>query len=432
MSEQSLAEYVENLLRQGYSERQIRQYLAQNKYPQSLIDAVFFSLGGNAGDAYPGSATDAAGGTGGGARGAATSGTGGVSSAQNSVAILAAYLTTYLNQGYQVEQLRPFLLQQGHAPGDVDAAIAQATGQPVIRHEVHVPGATILKLALLFLLLGGVVYGVMLLKGGGGVTEHRPGEHRLLDVTMTLERSSLLVGETARVEVTATNLGDKGTYDVELTYALLDVYGAPAWSEIKTKAVSTSFTDTARIPLRGLRPGSYDVKVTARYGGEAPATASKRLTVGEKREEPEDEEPEDGDDDGSSVEPPVRPPVDIIILPPDEQESATEQALAAAKRGDAAAAEGFCRGISNQARRDACLGLIILTTRQASQCDAITGLEERETCLMPFIIEGEYALCAKLVSKERKDLCANLERLSKLALPRYESPPIDDFVTPEP
>jgi len=409
VSDQSLAEYIDGLLRQGYQEAQIRQALAQRGYPQSMIDASFAAL-------QSGAATGQATGLGTGGR------------PQPSVREqLAAYLRTYLAQGYQAEQLRPFLLQQGYPKRDVDAALAATTGQHVVRHEVHLPMATILKVFLVLLVLGGAFYGFSHLFGGNGAPSSGNGGTKLLDVTLTLDSVSAKPGDKVRAEASATNLGSASKYDVTLEYQLLDEYGSVAWSEEKTKAIATSMTDSQSVPIPVEASGKYTVKVIATYGGSSPATASQQLSIQALGSSGTTVNKTGNDENGTPTESTL---TEIIVVSGEDQESVTDQAIAAARTGDSTKAEAICKGIENQARRDSCLGTIVLTDKKASHCDEISGVEERETCLMPFIMEGDYSLCPKLVTQERKDLCANLKHLSGLQSMPTEQPDINDFAQP--
>ena len=400
VSDQSLAEYIGDLLRQGYPEARIRTTLLQSGYPQSMIDATFAALrqGGTTGPAPH-----------------VTPSTGDP---------LLSYIRTYLAQGYQVEQLRPFLLQQGYPAAQVDAALA-ATGQQTVRHEVHLPAVTVLKVAALLILVAGIIFGFILLRGAGPGTQSPVTGSRLLDARLSLDESTVAPGDKVTVIADLTNMGSSGKYDVTLEYQLLDADGVAVWSsDQKTKAISTSLSDTEQLTVPAdTADGSYTVKVTATYGAAAPATAPAALTV----QQPQPATPNQTQ--------PVTPTnttqlTPIVIVTSNEQDTAVDDATAAAKNGDSARAEALCIAIPNQARHDNCLSLIVLSDQHASHCDAITSQEARETCYMPFIMEGRYELCAKLQTQERKDLCENLKHLSSLNATAAQQPGIGQFATP--
>jgi len=387
-------------LLQGYTEQQVRQTLQQNGYPQSLIDATFAGLGSTTERAPQQAAKTTA-------------------SQQ-----LSSYLKTYLAQGYQVEQLKPYLLQQGYTERDVDDALAATTG--VVRHEVHLPFATIAKVAFLILLIGAVVVGILWLKGGtddGPIVPPITKNTRLLDLKVTLEKSSIPQGETLDVQIDAFNMG-KGTFDVKFTTQLLDRQRAPVLTEEETRAITTSVSFNQRLIVPDdVAPGQYAVKVTAEYGGETAATTSKTLTITKGTNSgtgpPEEDIPPDG-------------PPEIIIITDNGFDSVIEEATAAARRGDSPEAEQQCLAIENQVAHDQCLSMITLNDQQSGHCEEIISDEERDTCYMPFVLSnGQYELCELLRSQERKDLCFNLQRINNIPGPSTEpttGPNIDDFV----
>ncbi len=392
MSDQSLAEYVGGLLRQGYTEEQVRASLRQHGYPQSLVDATFRALGQTGNGPAPSARQPP--------------------SAANQI---AAYLRTYLNQGYRVEQLRPYLLSQGYAAADVDAAIGAATGQPVIRHEVHMPGATVAKLALLLLIAAGLVFGILYFRGAfagnespapvpsGGSTPAR-----LLDVRISLDRTTVAPGGTVNAQIEATNMGaGNGRYDVAFSYQLVDDAGTPVVAATTTRAITTSISFSQPVTVPADAPeGRYAVEVSADYGGSSPAVASQQLTV-QQAAQPSQSANQSADE---TPQRPMTPPIIIVT----DQSDPTDEATAAAKAGDSAKAEGICAGIKNQAKHDQCLTLISMTDGQASHCAAIIGDDERDSCYFSIIMNGHYEYCSKLVSPDKRQLCANMEHIGSL------------------
>ncbi len=394
MSGQSLVEYISSLLSQGYTEAQIRQTLLQNNYPQSMIDTAFAALGQQVQERVVTSTPPT-----------------------SVVDQLTSYLRTYLAQGYDAQALRQTLLQQGYSPGDVDRALAAATGQHVTV-EHHIAGSTILKLAVLLLFLGGVTYGIISLSA---LFQHPTPQsiHRLLDVSLSLDESSVQPGATLHATTSVTNMGS-GKYDVTLTYQFLDSKGRELWSERKTKAIATSFDDTERIPVdEELPDGTYTVRVSAEYGGESPAESTAHVTVKNDRTGGGSASGGTASEENTST---------TIFILQDEKENARDQAFAAAKAGESTKAEQLCKSITNQARHDDCLTTITSYDQSASHCDAIRSDEKRDSCLMSFIINGQYNLCPKLTQQSNKELCENLQHLNNL--PSTSTPEINQYATP--
>ncbi len=406
MSDQSLAAYVDGLLRQGYAEAEIRAALAQRGYPQSLIDAAFRARA-------PGRSPKAT------ASSPARS-----SSAPPSGNPLVSYLRTYLAQGYRVEQLKPLLLRQGYAARDVDAALAEATGERVVRHELRIPTATILAVLLLVAAVAGAFVAFSALhRPVAPQPATQPGSP-LLDVKLGLDAATAAPGGTVRATASLTNMGTASRYDVTLTFRLVDGDGVVIAQGEETRALATTMDVAHDLAVpQGLADGAYTVRVVAAYGDGARATASAALAVRAQQPAQPPEEP------SQNASLPTQPR--YVVLNAEQQPDAQAEAVAAAKRGESAQAESLCTAIENQARRDACLGTIVLSDQQPSHCAAIVSDEERDTCYMPFVLQGDYALCAKLTSPDRQDLCANLQRLgASQAAQSAQQPSIDDYATP--
>jgi len=384
VSNESLAEYITEQLRQGYSEEQVRQSLLQNGYPRSMVDAAFVALRQDV-TTKPRHAPSIA-----------------------SASPLASYIKTYLAQGYQPEQLRLSLLQQGYSAADVDGALDEVAGRQTVRHELHLPVATVLKVAVLLILIAGIIFGVSLLKGKMTTTPGDGGS-RLLDVRLSLDASAAAPGETVNAEADIINMGSAKRYDVTLTYELRDSDGVAVWSGGgKTKAVETSLADAERIVIPAETPdGQYQVVAVADYGTNK-ATASSPLTV---QEQPATAQPEGNQQQmqTNGKQPPV------VMMGGEEQQAAADEAAAAARRGDPAKAESLCTSIANQAARDACLDEVVLLDRQPSHCAAIASPTMRDNCYTRFIIERRYDLCPKVTGEEAKRLCADLQRIERLS-----------------
>lgn len=380
----SLTGYIEGLLRQGYTAEQIKSSLRQNNYPESAINAAFASI--SSGREAP-------------SRPVPTS-----TSSQ-----LTSYLNTYLAQGYQVEQLRPYLIQQGYKAKDVDAAIAAATGQTV-RHEHHIAGSTILKVALLILLVASVTFAIFFVKDLSTHVAPSPSEgSRLLDIDLSPSPSTAKAGETITVSLLLTNMGTATKYDVHVEVQLIDTYGTPLVSAEDTWAIATTLERSIKLRVpKDLSPGTYQLKAIADYNSDSPAVASTQYEVlGEEAKTPTAEQ------NKTSEQKETQEKQKFVIIKTEERENAVDKAIAATNSGNGAEAERICLDITNQAKRDGCLSTIVLSDQDPNHCDKITNSEERDTCYMPFILGGKYEYCEKLVSEKRKGICEDLQHLSK-------------------
>lgn len=406
MSDQTLTEYISNLLRQGYTETQVRQYLLQNRYPKSMIDAAFQTISGNQGPTQ--------------LQAPVTPPT------NQMVNQLVSYLRTYLAQGYQVEQLRPYLIQQRYAPGDVEQAINLVTGQQTIRHEVHFPIATIAKLTFLLFICVGIWYGYGLFFGGeGGENPITTGETRILDIlTPTGIKSSYAPGETIEPEIQLQNKGTAAKFDVKIKYQLLDKRNLVVDEQGETRSMRESLQLNPKYKIPGsVTEGKYTFKIIASSSGADPAIALASITIKEKSM-PQDE-------NTSNDEPPIDdgPPVIIIVDSRNDDEDVVTEAVDLAERGNSANAESLCLGLSNTLKRDECLSAIAASDQESSHCDAITDSDSRDSCFMAFIMNGDYTHCDKISNPLYQDTCDKLKHISTLPPLDDAGPSINDFTT---
>jgi hypothetical protein len=381
----SLTEYISNLLRQGYSEEQIRKYLAQNKYPASMIDGAFQALQGGMQGETPTRPPD-------------------------QVTQLTTYLQTYRAQGYQVEQLRPYLLQQGYKEKDVDQAITLVTGEQRIKHEVHFPAATVAKIAFL-LIFGIAIYFAFSFFTGSDTTPVTPitSDTRMMDVQMQLEKGNYRAGEKIIPQLEIQNKGTTTKYDVRLTYQLLDKRNRVIDEEGETRSLRESLQLSPQYTIPDLEVGSYTFKVTAIATGADPAVALTSITIIEEEQEPE--------------EPIVDAPPTIIILEPgDDEKDVMSEAMQAAERGDENTAAGLCLGINTIVKRDECLSTIAATGQEANHCEPIANPDTRDSCYMAFIMNGDYSYCDQITNPLYQDTCDKLEHIR--SLPPYDDEPI--------
>jgi len=403
VSDQTLAEYISNLLKQGYTEEQVRQYLLQNRYPESMIDAAFQTMGGKNQLQAPKTPP-----------------------ANQMVNQLVTYLQTYLAQGYQVEQMRPYLVQQGYSQHDVEQAIGLVTGEQTVRHEVHFPIATIAKLAFLIILCFGIWFSYgLIFDGDDGPEPPGPTGTRIFDLLEpTGMKSTYAPGETIYAKIEMQNKGSEGKYDLRIKYQLLDKRNLVVDEKGETRSMRESLQLNPEYKIPGdVTDGKYTFKVLVTATGADPATALASINIKEESEEP---------NENGTIDPPIDdgPPVIIIIDNGDDDEDVLTDAIEAAERGESATAEGLCLGMSNTLKRDECLSAVAASDHDSSHCDAITDPDAKDSCYMTFIMNGDYSHCEKIENSLYKDTCDKLKHIS--TLPPHDDTPgpsINDFTS---
>lgn len=381
MADKALTEYIQSLKAQGYSDERITVVLEGRGYPQSLIKAGLAS--------------------------ATKRPTGGDP--------LRRYLKQYLAQGYDIHELRQYLISQGNTPARVDAAIARVTGP-------HFPVGIVIGVLILAVIIGAGLYGWGAMDWGEEAPINPTGV-RLLDVTLMLGQSRAEPGDHLTPQIEVVNMGDAGRYDVHLKVSLVDEDGLTITSAEQTKAIATSFSTAKRFLIPpDTPPGYYRLRVVATYGGESPAIASEPIVIAKE----EDLLPKPPEDDPEAPEPvPTGPSPEELV----------EKAVTSADLGDGQAASRYCREIEDVVRRDVCLGTIVIVLEEPRICEAIETDYRREECYLNFVIAGDRELCAKLEDPSNKNLCENLEFFDRIMEGDISHPDVKmlpDGVSPPP
>jgi hypothetical protein len=82
---------------------------------------------------------------------------------------------------------------------------------------------------------------------------------------------------------------------------------------------------------------------------------------------------------------------------------------------DAGAAKDQCLAFSEESARDSCLKSVAQTGKESSYCELIISDNERDLCYYPFFMQGDYTVCEKLVLKESLQACAQLKQIAAIS-----------------
>lgn len=421
----SLINYVKDMLAKGYSEEQIRQALVNNNYPSSMIDAAFKEA------SNPNSVQETP------VQTQATP----VQQTQNSQALnrappqdtvnqLVTYMNQYLSQGYQIEQLKTFLQQQGYSSNDVQKAASIINKPQTIKHEVHLPFATIFGIVLII----GFVFGGYFLMNNFFSNSNPdlpsniqiptdPTTQYLLDVSTTLSEQTVIQGDKLTISTLVVNMGSSEKYDITLKYELLNAFGKNQYLNIptQTKALSSTLEVDKTIDIpENLQPGIYEVKVTALYEGkEAYSQAKFKIIVKSSTNDLNKE------DDYQEIEQQYYTPEIIIIAENTDSEDLMQEVVDLAKEGSTTEAEAKCLALSNNIQKDNCLSTLAVYDNEASHCSKIIDDKEHDNCLMSIMMAKGYDNCDSFKTKDKKELCIRLKSLSELSAAQSSQP--DDY-----
>lgn len=388
---------------------------------------------------------------------------------------LLRYVEEQLARGFSSQAIKDTLVRQGYSPALVDGVIESvnvrknAASAPVVMGVSHEKSA-FPKILIAIIFIGVVIAGVVL------VPDLLKSKEPLLDVSATPDKLGYSPGDDLGFDLEITNMGSAERFDVTLIYRVLDANDNTVISKEETIAISTTASHHRALPLlANLNPGSYTLKVFANYAGKV-ATTSFSFDVTEKAKAPVEScsdglknQDEVGVDcggkcggywyDGSCHSAPKTTttetntstvkkatctddiknqdetnvdcggvcggywydgschssPKSGSSTPPVVKEKTPAQLIMEAQgvaKTDPAKAREICSAIQDARAKDQCFKRIAPIINDASYCEFINDVNERDTCYYPFFMQGDYTVCEKLTGEDSRKACEQLREIS--------------------
>lgn len=358
----SLAQYIQSMQKQGYTDKQIRAELTKSSYPKSAIDTAFSAAKGDT----P------------------------IKQTTKKTTNLQSYINTLLSQGYEIEQLRPYLLDQGYSKQQIDSALPNNTAQPKTKLPIFISALFL----LIAIAIGATLYMVVQTADPTTTIPTAPPPNSL-SLQLQTQQTTLLPGESLRVEANIQNTGTTRTGTILFT---LQGPQGTIYSNQKDRPLTNDLTTAELIQIpQNAPPGDYLLTVEI-LGENKQQTTTIKIT---------------------GVQVPIQESVALeepkkVIATTNVAQNQIDQAALKAQGGNTRQAQDTCEEITNQARRDECYEKLVLASKTPSLCESISSQEAKDTCYMPFILEGQYQYCESLQSSERKELCEQLQLLDSL------------------
>lgn len=76
----------------------------------------------------------------------------------------------------------------------------------------------------------------------------------------------------------------------------------------------------------------------------------------------------------------------------------------------------ICYDFSSEISKDACIKSVAQSSMQSIHCEQVINDNERDLCYYPFFMNGDYTVCEKLVTKESLETCAQLKKITEITL----------------
>ncbi len=240
MGASSLAQYIDEQLKKGFTREQVTQYLERYGYNQQQISQAMQSL-----DIKP-----------------TLSGI--FHKKKPADPRLVNYIRYYVSRGYDAASVGGFLRQYNYSQEDIDEALrAASVEERPVRHVVDISTKTFV---ILFLVLAAVA------TGGFAVFHlmNPSGPAKLLDYEVSLGSNQVLPGDTLSFKNSFLNIGSQRKYDMQVSYRIVDpATGQVLNSKQETIGISTVISKEQEIFIPAdAEPGMYRLDCVVHYGKE--------------------------------------------------------------------------------------------------------------------------------------------------------------------
>jgi hypothetical protein len=338
---------------------------------------------------------------------------------------LTSYVLTYLQQGYQPDQLFEYLKGQGYNVktlkevfSQINTQYYQGNMQSSMLHEHSLSGSSVAKIGMMLIIVallvgGGYFFAQDLLFGSGG-------SDKLLDITATPIKKQIKEGEQLNFLVELINQGDNGEVDVFLDYIIRDDSSNIVDKKENTKSFDTSKEWIEKISLDGLKTGGYILEVKATYGGKF-AESSFSFSYQASEEDPVPEIPDepieklieteiktpDLNNDDLSIKTVENPELTVDSNEQADQELFDYAILQTSKD----LALSHCAKIVNNNLQNECYYTVAQQNQEFEICDLIDEIERKEDCYMNFVMLGDVELCSSIALPINVQLCNQFTQL---------------------
>ncbi|MBI5390971.1 hypothetical protein HZB02_05775 [Candidatus Woesearchaeota archaeon] len=333
---------------------------------------------------------------------------------------LIPYIQHHRSLGFNDNDIRTYLVQQGYPPIDVEDTFRVAQMPQTQRHEIHLSKNTLVGLGMVLL--------VILVLAGAGYFFISRGPSELLDLELQETTLEAEAGTTYRFLVNLINVGGKERYDVTLTHELLDITGKRVTSKTETVAISTRVSKTANLPIPvNLAAGSYVLRTTASYNGMS-ATSELTLTISA----PLETATRSATPSGTPI-PTLENPIlkKSTANAPEQQwvEGGEAQQLNAMGRKqlldyvteiaktDKNKAVSLCGVVEKVADQHSCYKTLTIQLHSSNICKLMIPVQYIDTCIITYAREAkDYSICGDIENEFLKESCIALGKIEDLKI----------------
>ncbi len=417
MIDTRLLSYIQQQLQSGYDIAAIRSALLQGGYPQQTVDETiqYLTHGQQTQSVQPQQTPQPS-----------------FSSQQKEQ--LRNYCRQYLNQGYSVEQIQQFLLQNRYPPALIKEVLAVSQKK---QFQFPKPTAKTVFMGLLFFLIVAVVGATVWF-----FMNIEEGEREEVDFDVSLDIDTVAPGETLYINNDFINFPEKRETSIQLYYTINE---KETLTRVDSWQLSMGISDaliksTKRTVLKTLDPGEYELNVKMNYAStskqiyeyftvsvdeeelqKAEAAAEEEKTEGVTREKEEEAEQETEEADEEETEETAEEGREEVVETTTETNVIGEDDyvnLAAAKELaeiDSAAAAQYCELIQSLSKTDDCYWAVARLSSDKSYCESVVSDVTRDSCWIGFALNNQdYTVCQNVGNPFIKQNCENQQKIAEL------------------
>jgi SOS response regulatory protein OraA/RecX len=376
----TIVQAIKNMLSQGQSYEQIKQYLMSKGYPESIIYQ------------YYSEATQEQ------------------SKNKQQLIQITDYIRNMEARGYKFQQIKTFLIQKGYSSQLIDEAGAHLPQKEIHeqdktvthKYEYHLPGKTAL------FIIGIIV--IIMIVGGGLFYFLNPLKETstLLDLKVQAHNTNIKAGGALYFDVTVLSMSDaRETFDMILTYNILDDDDELIIEEEETIAITTTMSHSKKINLPSdLKEGKYKLKILSNYNGRN-AIASFEFNVGEAEQTLEEELPQEPikkEELDEEEEPEINMPPEQEQETNNQQYSSVMERILRTSRNNPNTAVQACRE-QTDLNVDRCIQNIAIEFENAETCSKIENSQIKDDCYMALLLKGNIEVCNNIENLSLKNNC---------------------------
>jgi hypothetical protein len=414
MIDTRLLSYIQQQLQHGYDIAAIRTALLQGGYPQQAVDETiqYITHGQQAQPIHPQQTSQPT-----------------FSSQQKEQ--LSNYCKQYLAQGYSVQQIQQFLLQNRYPPALIEEVLAVSQKKPF---QFPKPSGKTVMILFLVLFILGIIGAITWFFMNMGVEQTKE-----VDFDVSLDIDTVAPGETLYINNDFINFPEKRETSIQLYYTINE---KETLTRVDSWQLSMGISDaliksTKRTVLKTLDPGEYELNVKMNYAStskqiyeyftvsvdkeelqkaQEDAEQQEIVTEEEKEEEPTEQEISEQETETATEEETeeiVETTYETNVIGEDDYVN-----LAAAKElaeTDSAAAAQYCELIQSLSKTDECYAAVARLSNDKSYCEEVVSDISRDACWMGFALNyGDYTVCENVENPYLKSNCKSQQKIAEL------------------